>query len=55
MSQEQSHAYSPLCPICHEPVTVEEAKTNEQGHAIHEDCYFASLKGTRSITQERNH
>ena len=55
MSQAQSHAYSPICPICREPVRVEEAKTNEEGLAIHEECYFASLKRTTSITQERNH
>jgi hypothetical protein len=54
MSQVQSEAYSPICPICHEPVRVEEAKTDEDGQAIHEDCYFASLKHTLSITQERN-
>jgi len=54
MSQEHSDAYSPICPVCHKPVRVEEAKTNEEGHATHEESYIASLKRTPSITQERN-
>jgi hypothetical protein len=37
MSQEHSDAYSPICPMCHQPVRVEEAKTNEGGHATHEE------------------
>jgi hypothetical protein len=37
---------SPICPRCLEPVRLEDAKTDEDGRAIHEDCYYATLKGT---------
>jgi hypothetical protein len=29
-----------LCPICDKPVKLETAKTDEDGHVIHEECYF---------------
>jgi hypothetical protein len=41
---------SPICPRCLEPVSLEDAKTDEEGRAIHEDCYYASLKGTTPNT-----
>lgn len=28
-----------LCPICHEPVSLETSKTDEDGRATHEECY----------------
>jgi hypothetical protein len=28
-----------LCPLCHEPVNLENSKADEDGQAIHEDCY----------------
>lgn len=27
------------CPICNEPVSLETSKTDEDGQAIHEECY----------------
>jgi hypothetical protein len=33
----------PLCSICHLPVPVNEAKTDEDGDAVHEDCYLIKL------------
>lgn len=33
------------CTICHQPVPVETAKTDGNGHAIHEECYLVSLTG----------
>ena len=27
------------CPLCNEPVALETAKTDENGKAIHEECY----------------
>jgi hypothetical protein len=33
----------PLCSICHLPVPVSEAKTDEDGDAVHEDCYLIKL------------
>lgn len=33
-----------LCAICKEPVQLEKAKTDGDGHAVHEDCYCETLK-----------
>ena len=33
------------CPICNEPVKLETAKTNEDGHPVHEECYLAHISG----------
>lgn len=32
-----------MCSVCDEPVQLETTKTNEDGHAVHEECYLASL------------
>jgi len=32
-----------ICSICHQPVALENSKTDENGHAIHEDCYLQRL------------
>jgi hypothetical protein len=53
MSQAQSAEFSPMCPICGEPVRLEEAMTDEDGRAIHEDCYVVNLKSTISILKSR--
>ena len=34
----------PNCSICNEPVEVETAKTDENGKAVHEDCYVRILR-----------
>jgi hypothetical protein len=34
----------PNCRICNEPVEVETAKTDENGKAVHEDCYVRVLR-----------
>jgi hypothetical protein len=34
----------PNCSICNEPVEVETAKTDENGKAVHEDCYVRVLR-----------
>jgi hypothetical protein len=44
MFSASSTASLPICPICREPVALESAKTDEAGRAIHEDCYYTSLK-----------
>jgi hypothetical protein len=45
----------PLCSICHLPVPVNEAKTDEDGGAVHEDCYLIKLgvttKPVRSLAK----
>ena len=40
----QAILYAPFCPVCHRPIALEDAKTDEQGKAIHEQCYFLALK-----------
>ena len=35
---------SPVCPICQTPVPLEIAKTDEDGVAIHEQCYILKVK-----------
>ena len=32
-----------ICSICQQPVAVENSKTDENGQAIHEDCYLQRL------------
>jgi hypothetical protein len=34
----------PLCSICHHPVSLETAKADSAGHAIHGECYLAALR-----------
>ena len=33
-----------LCVICREPVTLETAKTDDDGQAIHEECYVEKIR-----------
>jgi hypothetical protein len=35
--------YALQCRICHKPVPVENAKTDDYGKAVHEGCYIVSL------------
>lgn len=34
----------PLCSLCNEPVEIETAKANENGDAVHEDCYVVRIR-----------
>ena len=34
----------PRCAICNKPVELETAKTDENGKAVHGDCYAARLR-----------
>lgn len=38
----------PLCVICNEPVDIKMAKTDGDGEAVHEDCYYARSNPSRS-------
>ncbi|MFZ1137697.1 MAG: hypothetical protein ABR881_13215 [Candidatus Sulfotelmatobacter sp.] len=40
---------APICSICHNPVTLNDAKTDEDGNAIHEDCYLIKLGMTKPV------
>lgn len=33
----------PLCPLCKQPVRLEDSKTDEHGAATHEHCYVNKL------------
>jgi hypothetical protein len=34
---------TPICCICSLPVSLNNAKTDEDGNAVHEDCYLIKL------------
>jgi hypothetical protein len=34
----------PNCSICNEPVELETAATDENGKAVHEDCYVIKMR-----------
>ena len=34
----------PECGICHEPVDLRTAKTNDEGQPVHEECYAMKMK-----------
>jgi hypothetical protein len=36
------------CSICGKPVPLQECKSNDNGHPVHEDCYAAEAVGTRA-------
>ena len=40
----------PNCSICNERVELETAKTDEDGKAVHEDCYVQRMIRLREIT-----
>jgi hypothetical protein len=44
MFDVQSAVHSPICPVCDQPVRLEDAKTDEDGQAIHDNCCFGILK-----------
>jgi hypothetical protein len=33
----------PVCSICNKPIVLETSKTDENGKAVHEDCYIKRL------------
>jgi hypothetical protein len=35
------------CALCGDPVSLVESKTDEHGHAVHEECYVAVATRTR--------
>jgi hypothetical protein len=37
-------SYEPYCAICEQPVNLEESKTDEHGHAVHENCYVWTVE-----------
>jgi hypothetical protein len=43
MADEAIAAKLPMCSLCLQPVVLETAKTDEDGQAVHEDCYSAKI------------
>jgi hypothetical protein len=37
-------SYEPQCAICARPVNLQESKTDEHGHAVHENCYVWAVE-----------
>ena len=35
----------PKCSFCSEPVELESSKTDEDGQAMHEECYILKVRG----------
>ena len=33
-----------LCALCSKPLAIEHAKTDADGKAVHEECYFQQLR-----------
>ena len=40
----------PNCSICNEPVELITAKTDEDGKAVHEDCYVQRMMRLKEVT-----
>jgi hypothetical protein len=43
--------FQPQCWICSQPCQLEDCKIDEEGHAVHDECYAAKLaveKGSQS-------
>jgi hypothetical protein len=41
--------WRPECVICKESVNFEHRKADEQGQAIHEECYVSTLVGKETV------
>jgi hypothetical protein len=41
---------TPICSICNLPVSLNSAKTDEDGNAVHEDCYLIKLGVAKPVT-----
>ncbi len=39
----------PLCPVCKRPVSLETAKTDALGRAIHGECYLQTLRDSAGV------
>lgn len=41
------------CVICHKPVPLETAKTDERGKTVHEECYVSKMKLERATEEQK--
>jgi hypothetical protein len=37
------NSFTPICPVCNLPVSLELSKADERGKAIHEECYLLKI------------
>ena len=42
-----------ICSLCHQPVATETTKTDEDGAAVHEECYVQALTGKPAVTNKQ--
>lgn len=43
---------APVCSICNSKVPLETAKTDENGRAVHEQCYLVVLKQKSAVQSD---
>ena len=44
----------PLCSLCNEAVELETSKADEDGKAIHEECYLVKVSGKTGVMANRS-
>jgi hypothetical protein len=44
----------PLCSICNEPVNLRTAKSDENGRAVHEECYIQKITSQQPSSKDKN-
>lgn len=47
-TQQSARTLPLLCRICNKPVTIETARTDSDGKAVHGDCYVHEINDQRS-------
>ncbi len=40
------------CHLCNEPIPLENARTDEHGNAVHQECYVKAIGGAKPLTHE---
>jgi hypothetical protein len=53
MADEVIAAKLPMCSLCLQPVALESATTDEDGQAVHEDCYSARVLQHSQVADSR--
>jgi len=51
--QFTSKSRFPMCSLCNEPVELRTAKTDEDGKAVHEECYTLKMQPPRPMPLPR--
>jgi hypothetical protein len=53
LSNAQRQRVHPICPICDKPISLEQLKTGEYGHVLHEQCYVLRLQLCEATRKNR--